>query len=136
MGTLVAGDFFGETSLLYGRRRSATIVADTDVELLALSKEAFDRLLRRFPLMRPNLLLSVESREIYRRHKFTWLEPNEVIYFVARRHKWLMYQSLIPPVLLGGVIALGAAWLAVIQNALWIAWAGAALELPVALWLI
>ena len=136
VGTLVAGDFFGETSLLYGRRRSATITADTDVELLALSKENFERLLHRFPQMRPNLLLSVESREIYRRNRFTWLAPKEVIYFVARRHKWLMYQSLIPPVLVGLVIGLAAAWLAVLQNALWIAWVGAALELPVTLWLV
>ena len=136
VGTLVAGDFFGETSLLYARRRSATIVAETDVELLALSKENFDRLLHRFPQMRPNLLLSVESREIYRRNKFTWLAPKEVIYFVARRHKWLMYQSLVPPVLAGLVIALAGAWLAVLQNALWIAWVAAALELPVTLWLV
>ncbi|MEP7358620.1 MAG: cyclic nucleotide-binding domain-containing protein, partial [Anaerolineales bacterium] len=134
VGTLVAGDFFGETSLLYGRRRSATIVADTDVELLGLSKAHFDRLLHRFPLMRPNLLLSVESREIYRRNKFTWLAPGEIIYFVARRHKWLLYQSLILPVLAGLLIALATIWLAVLQNALWIAWAGAALELPVTLW--
>jgi hypothetical protein len=47
-----------------------------------------------------------------------------------------MYQSLVPPILAGLVIALAAAWLAVLQNALWIAWVGAALELPVTLWLV
>ena len=135
VGTLVGGDFFGETSLLYGRRRSATIVADSDVELLGLSKEDFDQLLHQFPQMRPNLLLSVESREIYRRNKFNWLEPHEIIYLVARRHKWLMYQSLILPVMLGLVIALAAIWLAVLY-ALWIAWVGAALEAIVAVWII
>src|SRR5664279_1002155 len=49
VSTLAPGDFFGETALLYGRRRSATVEAAEEVELLRLGKEAFDRLLRKFP---------------------------------------------------------------------------------------
>ncbi len=136
VSTLSPGDFFGETALIYGRRRSATIAADTEVELLRLSKAGFDRLLRQFPQMRPNLLLSTESRELYRRVKFSWLQPNEVVYLIARRHRVLLYQSLFPPLLVGGLIAVAAIWLAVAREILWIAYAGAALELPVALWML
>ena len=134
--TLSSGDFFGETALLYGRRRSATAEADGETELLRLSKADFDQLLHKFPHIRPNLLLSTESRDLYRRLKFTWLGPNEMVYLVARKHKLLLYQSLFPPFLVGGLIAAAAIFLAVNREALWIATVGAALEVPVALWML
>jgi len=58
---LVPGDYFGEAALLYGRRRSATVVAETDVELLRLSKEDFDRLLKQYPQIKPNMLVVVAA---------------------------------------------------------------------------
>jgi CRP-like cAMP-binding protein len=136
VASLVAGDFFGETALLYGRRRSATVEAATDVELLGLSKEQFDKLLRRFPNLKPNLMLSTESAEIYRRNPFNWLGENEVVYLIARRHRALLYQSLFAPIALGALLGLLAVWLAVTRDALWIGWVGGALELPFALWLV
>src|SRR5213082_3648163 len=44
VSTLAPGDFFGETALLYGRRRSATVETAEETELLRLGKEAFDQL--------------------------------------------------------------------------------------------
>ncbi len=136
LSILAPGDFFGETALLYGRRRSATVETGSEVELLRLSKPNFDRLLHKFPQIRPNLLLSTGSRELYRRVKFTWLQPNEVVYLIARKHRLLLYQSLFLPFFVGGLIAVGAIWLAVSRDALWIAYLGAGLELPVAAWLL
>lgn len=136
VATLVPGDFFGERSLLYGRKRSATVEAVTEVELLRLSKEDFERLLRKFPQIKPNLVLSTESLELYRANPFTWLGANEVVYLIARKHKVLLYQSLILPVLAALTVALGAIWLAVLYNQLWIAWVGAGLELPLAGWML
>jgi hypothetical protein len=134
LSTLSPGDFFGETALLYGRRRSATVESATEVELLRLGKPGFDRLLHQFPQMRLNLLLSTESRELYRRLKFNWLQPNEVVYLIARKHRVLLYQSLFPPGFVAGLIAVAAIWLAVVRDTLWIGYVGAALEVPVALW--
>jgi CRP-like cAMP-binding protein len=134
--TLAPGDFFGETALLYGRRRSATVETADETELLRLGKEAFDRLLHKFPQIRPNLLLSTQSREIYQHVKFSWLQPNEVVYLIARKHRLLLYQSLFLPFLVGGLIAVSAIWLAVARDTLWIAYVGAVLELPVAGWLL
>ena len=136
VSTLGPGDFFGETALLYGRRRSATVETASEVELLKLGKDGFDRLLHKFPQIRPNLLLSTASRELYRHVKFSWLQPNEVVYLIARKHRLLLYQSLFWPVLAGGLIAVAAIWLAVIRDTLLIAYIGAALELPVAGWLL
>jgi CRP-like cAMP-binding protein len=135
VSTLMPGDFFGETALLYGRRRSATVETEGETELLRLGKAAFDRLIHKFPQIKPNLLLSTESRELYRHVKFSWLQPNEVVYLIARKHRILLYQSLFPPFLLGGLVAVAAIWLAVSRDALWIAYVGVALEVPVALWM-
>jgi small-conductance mechanosensitive channel/CRP-like cAMP-binding protein len=46
---LKAGQFFGEMSLLTGQRRSATVVALTQVECYRLDKDAFQRLLAKRP---------------------------------------------------------------------------------------
>jgi hypothetical protein len=104
VATLVAGDYFGEAALLYGRRRSATVKADGEVEVLRLSKEDFDNLLRRYPQIKPNLAVSAETRSIYRSLNLNWLGPTEVVYLVARRHQILLYQKLIVP----GVLAIVA----------------------------
>ncbi len=136
VATLVPGDFFGEGSLLYGRARSATVEAATALEVLRLSKEDFDALLLRFPQIKPNLLVSHESHELYRKTQFDWLAANEVVYLITRRHKVLLYQAQILPIVAGLAIAVAAVWLAVDYDAQWIAWTGAALEVPIALWLL
>jgi len=43
------GDFFGEISLIDGGPRTATIMTKTDVNLLVVKKESFDRLLETAP---------------------------------------------------------------------------------------
>ncbi len=136
VAVLVPGDFFGENAVLYGRKRSATIEALTEVELLRLSKEDFDKLLKRFPAIRPNLLLTAESLELFHRNPFKWLSDTEVVYLIARKHRLLLFQAWVAPLFLGGVIALGAIWAAVLYQMLWIAWAGAALEVLIAGWLL
>ncbi|MCC7360890.1 MAG: cyclic nucleotide-binding domain-containing protein [Anaerolineales bacterium] len=137
VATLVPGDFFGERSLLYSRKRSATIeTGPAEVALLRLNKADFERLLRKFPQIKPNLLLSTESLDLYRRHPFKWLEPDEVVYLITRKHKLLLIQALLLPFLLAVALALAAVWLAVLTNQLWVAWVGAALELPLAAWMV
>ena len=38
-----AGSFFGEMALLHNKPRNANVTARTNVELLSLSKEAFEQ---------------------------------------------------------------------------------------------
>lgn len=136
VATLVPGDFFGERSLLYGRKRSATIEAASDVELLRLEKADFDELLRRYPQIRPNLLLSTESLDLMRRNRFRWLGKDEVIYLIARKHRIRLYMALFWPIAAGLLLALAAVWLALYFENMAIAWAGAALEALAAGWLL
>ena len=58
----LAGDFFGEMSLLTGEPRSATISAETDVFAVVLKKEAFTSVLMEDPSILNILLDGLESQ--------------------------------------------------------------------------
>jgi small-conductance mechanosensitive channel/CRP-like cAMP-binding protein len=49
VATLRGGDFFGEMGLMTGEPRTATVLAETDVQCYRLDKEAFHDILRRRP---------------------------------------------------------------------------------------
>jgi CRP-like cAMP-binding protein len=94
---LNAGDYFGEEALFENRNRSATIKAVEDTTILFLSREGFDSLLTKYEKLRPNFLVSIKSRKLARATMFKWLGANEVIFFIARRHKIRMVQALVAP---------------------------------------
>jgi CRP/FNR family transcriptional regulator, cyclic AMP receptor protein len=62
VATLEPDDYFGELSLLDRQPRSATVVCETDMDLLVLSQRNFDRLLRSAPTMVNKLLRAMVSR--------------------------------------------------------------------------
>jgi CRP/FNR family cyclic AMP-dependent transcriptional regulator len=97
LAVFVPSDYFGEEALLDRKPRSANIEAMEDVVLLELSRADFQALLKRFPKLKPNFQVSVKSRRLARSTSFKWLESNEVIYFIARKHPILLVQSLIGP---------------------------------------
>jgi ATP-binding cassette subfamily B protein len=47
--TLHAGEFFGEFALVLGSARTATVIAEGEVQLLRLAREGFERLMRSSP---------------------------------------------------------------------------------------
>jgi len=100
LATLVRGDYFGEQGLLTGHTRSATVKAEKDTLLLVISREHFKRMLRKIPDLRAMFDIMMSSRQLATEMQFKWLAENEVIYFLARKHPILLYQSLIIPILL------------------------------------
>lgn len=56
------GEFFGEMSLLDGGPRSATVVADTSVRLLVISRRHFAELLRDVPGLTQIILVTLSRR--------------------------------------------------------------------------
>lgn len=100
LATLVAGDYFGEEALFTHKLRNASATAETESLLFVITYEFFTELLKRFPKLRPNFQISIESRRLARRLHFKWLrnEEGEVIYFLARKHVVLLVQSLTGPV--------------------------------------
>lgn len=137
LAILVRNDYFGEMALVSNRRRSATVMALTDTSLLVLSRKDFEKLFKSAPHLRLNLDVAVRSRKLARSLRFKWLRSDEVIYFLARKHRIVLYQKLTLPVLaMIGSLALFlayvtiapwfvvvlAATLASFASAGWIAW--------------
>jgi CRP/FNR family transcriptional regulator, cyclic AMP receptor protein len=56
------GEFFGEMSLLDGGPRSATVVAETPVRLLVISRRHFSALLKDVPGLTHTLLITLSRR--------------------------------------------------------------------------
>jgi CRP-like cAMP-binding protein len=56
------GDFFGELALIDGGVRTATVVTDTDVEVLVLDRREFDEMLDVSPTVAQNMLTELARR--------------------------------------------------------------------------
>ncbi len=105
------GDHFGQTSLLLGEPRDATVQAAKDSTLLSLNKVAFDELLHE----RPSVLQKLHMRpDVARKHKvrrlrFDWLEPDEFVIVSDHRHDIILARNLSVPILtlLAGLIGFG-----------------------------
>lgn len=137
LARLVREDYFGEMALVEKRTRSATVVALTDTLLLVLSRQNFENLYKQKPDLKLNLAVAIRSRQLARSLLFKWLRPDEVVYFLARKHPVILYQSLGLPIL-AFVVPLGlfygwfaiapffivgfAAWLSLIAVIGWILW--------------
>lgn len=62
LNTLGAGDMVGELSLLTHRPRNATVVAQTDLEVLVIAEREFAQLLDDVPGLARKLLVAVAER--------------------------------------------------------------------------
>jgi len=98
LAILVSGDYFGEEALFENRTRNADVIALEDCEMLFLSREGFEHLITQYSKLEPNFKVAIESHKLARATNFKWLGKNEVIYFIARREKLLLYRALIAPV--------------------------------------
>ncbi len=103
---LTTGDYFGEEALMLRRPRTATARAFGHVELLISDRNQFHRLLVEFPQVKTNLERIIRSRQFIRRHPFSWLNDDETVYQVRRKHIAYMLVSVIPPVLVLLLVAL------------------------------
>ncbi len=115
---LTAGDYFGEEALLTRRPRAATVRAMDQATLLTSDKTQFHRLLVEFPHLKRNLLQIASSRRFVRQHPFTWLNDDEVVYQVQRKHIAVLFLMLVAPAF---VLLLGLTLLAISLFALGLA---------------
>jgi hypothetical protein len=100
LARLVREDYFGEMALVANRPRSATATALTDTSLLVLSRADFEKLFKQNPQLGLNMSVAIHSRQLAQRLRFKWLRSDEVIYFLARKHRVILFQNLGLPVFL------------------------------------
>jgi hypothetical protein len=105
---LTDGDYFGELGLLHRRRRAASVQTETKVGLWRLEAEDFYALLEKYPQIRDNLDVVVETRQSRQRRQFPWLEPEEIVYLISGKHLVLLWVVQIPGILTV-ILALAAA---------------------------
>ncbi len=93
------GDCFGQTSLLLGEPRDATVEVMKDTVLLSVAKDEFDKLLDARPAMFGDLVMRPDVAQKYhaRQAHFKWQEDGEVVLVCEHRHEILLYRSLIIP---------------------------------------
>lgn len=60
--TLTAGDFFGEMALIHNAPRAATVTSKTNVVVLELNKEGFNRVLKTSPSVAMAMVSEISSR--------------------------------------------------------------------------
>jgi hypothetical protein len=114
LDVLVKGDFFGEESLLKRRRRSASVSAVGAATLLKASEENFYWLITEFPQIKTAFDNIIRTRKMVHSGKFKWLNDDEIVYQIRRKHVAALIIELWKPllVLVGALAALGVAALA------------------------
>lgn len=137
LARLVREDYFGEMALVAHRTRSATATALTDTSLLVLSRADFEKLFKQNPQLGLNMSVAIHSRQLAQRLRFKWLRSDEVIYFLARKHRIILFQNLGLPVFLlliplflfyawftiiPSLVVVIAAFVSLIAIAAWIVW--------------
>jgi CRP/FNR family cyclic AMP-dependent transcriptional regulator len=122
------GDYFGETSLLLGEPRDATVEVVEAASLLYINKDAFDQLLRERPAVLKALQLSPEVKRKLYAPRFKWQDPDEVVVVSLRKHDVILIRQLILPALM--------LWLGLMGCIYWIQHPGAVLALVVGVILI
>jgi hypothetical protein len=123
---LLPGESFDEETLLYGYPPTVQILASQHSKLLRLDSEAFDRLPAEFPAIKPSLGRTAETRQLVSRHEFDWLRPDEVIYYLARKHEIIFVYTLIGPLLVFLIAIVLAFWVS-FNNVSSTIWTGGAI---------
>ena len=101
LAVLVPGDYFGGEALSKQRQRirKTTIISKEKVLLLKITRLQYEEILKLFPQIEINFVVSISSRDLSRKLHFKWVRPDEVIYFIARKHPLLLAQGLVGPAL-------------------------------------
>ena len=110
---LVNGDYFGDESMVVKHHHwTATVTTTEETTALVLTREQFGNLVKQASSLRTNFSVMVNSHRLERRLHFPWLQENEVIYFLARKHPILLVRGLTGPVLLevAGIVGMLAVW--------------------------
>lgn len=105
---MVPGDFFGEEALLLRRPHQVAVATAGEVTLLKAEIPQFNELILAFPSIRFNLERMVQSRIFVRQHNFDWLNEDEVIYQVRRKHEAFLLVMMFWPTMMALIMLIVA----------------------------
>lgn len=131
--TLEPGDFFGAEAILTGRHPYSA-EALGEVQLLRLASADLQELLASEPTVAAGLHLAAETRGQLFGARWDWLGPGENVTLILRRHIWLLWQQMLPPVAAAVAAVLAAGALAVFWAPAAGVWAAGLLVLPALAW--
>jgi CRP-like cAMP-binding protein/membrane protein YdbS with pleckstrin-like domain len=130
-GYLKAGDAVGEGSLFLREPRDVTLESTTESNWFYLTREDLDQFLAERPELVDTVLPREEVEARWRLRRLPWMEPDELLVHVSRRHWFFLASRLAIPLLLvflGLVLVTFGATLRIAGFAvlglafLWIAW--------------
>lgn len=104
--TLEEDDYFGEEILENAWPRQMTAEAVTDLTLARLDVPRFLALLEAIPRLAKRLQLILDSYRVRLKTPLDWLNDDETVYFIARKHIVFLLLAILPPILAGGFILL------------------------------
>lgn len=103
LGDMEQDDFFGQEVLEneWGRQSGAETVEDST--LLRANVDMLIKLLEVIPVMGRRLQFALDNyREVLKdQARFNWLDADETIYYVARRHVLFLFAMILPPIAAG-----------------------------------
>lgn len=109
LARLTAGDVVGEMGLFFNQPRNATVRAIRATSVYRWDRESVLRFMESHPQALNHLKFSAMSRQLAHEVEFPWLAEDEVIYGLARKHRFILITKLLLPAAFL-VIALGALW--------------------------
>ncbi len=107
LGHLVPGDTIGALEMIYRQPRPATIQAVEATVVLRWDRLLLTQFMKTQPVALKGLQFVAQSHKLAKKLRFSWLREGEVIYALARKHSFVLFQRLtIPVLMIGGASAL------------------------------
>lgn len=133
------GQFFGADWILYNKNRRLIVTAERPTRLLRLSAAGLRELLLNIPAFKEGLLYASRIQKWLHSKPFDWIEENELVYLITRKHSMFLLAQLIQPLLmlLGAGMLFGlSAVVAISSLRVVLIWIGILVAVIGVLWLI
>jgi len=101
LGVLVEGDYLGLDALFNSGRRVGTAKAMEYTELYRLRIDSLKEITAHFPRFNSGIQMMEKSYKAAWNTPFPWLEKDEILYFVARKHPAFLLVKQILPIIIG-----------------------------------
>jgi len=138
LSTLMIGDIFGEEAFLFDDPRFYNAIARSEITLLQFSVDHYYIISEHLSGIEDKLEVLINSRKLSTHVELPWLQRDEHVHVITRRHPAILWGKLILPILLGLTALIGSGLL----QTIWMpersfGWLLLAIEFPFSIfWLI